>query len=109
MIEKSLSPLVCAAMVATAVMLASGGKHAHSGDNDEQEQVYQRRMSEEILPFAEILEAVRSFIQGEIIEIEFEIDHSVPVYEFKYIDDSGYVREAYIDAGTGEILKDEFD
>ena len=44
-----------------------------------------------------------------IIETEFEYEDGVPVYEFKYIDRSGRVRELYVDARTGAILKDEAD
>ncbi len=77
--------------------------------SSKQQQVYEHRKSKDILSFKDILKVVRPLIQGEIIETEFEIEHGIPTYEFKYIDKSGRVREMYVDAKTGKIIKDELD
>ena len=48
-------------------------------------------------------------ISGEIIETEFDYEDGQPVYEFKYVDRNGRVRELYVDARSGDILKDKPD
>lgn len=62
-----------------------------------------------VLPLGEVLTIVRARIDGEIIETEFEIKHGRPVYEFKYVDRQGRVRELYVDARSGTVLKDKPD
>ena len=80
-------------------------KYGRSGHED----VYKQRNSRNILPFKKILERVRSHIDGEIIETEFEYEDGIPVYEFKFIDRSGRVMEMYVDARNGKVLKKEED
>ncbi|RMF03232.1 MAG: peptidase [Alphaproteobacteria bacterium] len=60
-----------------------------------------------ILPLPEILGRITSRIEGEIIETELEFEEARPVYEFKYVDRKGRVRELYVDARTGAVLKDK--
>ena len=61
------------------------------------------------LPLPEVLGIIGPQINGEIIETEFEYEHGRPIYEFKYVDRNGRVRELYVDARTGVILKDKPD
>lgn len=44
---------------------------------------------------------------GEVIEIEFKVRDARPVCEVKIIDRSGRLREVYVDAETGKVLKIE--
>ena len=44
---------------------------------------------------------------GEVIEIEFKVRDGSPVCEVKIIDRSGRLREVYVDAQTGKVLKVE--
>lgn len=62
-----------------------------------------------VLPLASVLAVVRAKIDGEIIEMEFEYEDDIPVYEFKYVNGRGQVREIYADARTGAILEDKQD
>ena len=107
--KKFLLLLACAVFVAAGGLVTSTRGNADSGSSDKHEQLYRHGRSKEILPFKDILKAVRPFIQGEIIETEFENEHGIPTYEFKYIDKSGRVREMYVNAKTGKIIKDEED
>lgn len=63
----------------------------------------------EVMPLADVLEAVRPRIDGRIIEAEFEREDGVWVYELKFIDARGHLIEAYVDARTGRILQIEGD
>jgi len=93
----------------TGTLFLSGAEPARSDGPGKQEQVYRHKQSKDILPFKDILKAIRPFVHGEIIETEFEIEHGLPTYEFKYIDKSGRVREMYVNAKTSKIIKDELD
>ena len=104
-----LAVLIFAAVFTADTFITGARGPARSEESDKQEQVYRHRQSKDILPFEDILKVVRSRIRGEIIETEFEVEHGIPTYEFKYIDKSGRVREIYVNARTGKILKDELD
>ncbi len=95
--------LVVASIAAITVGVAQSDEDKHH------EEVLKQREMKDILPFDAILSAIRPLIKGEIIETEFEMEDGVPAYEFKYIDQSGHVREMYVNAKTGGIIKDESD
>ncbi len=99
----------CIALFAIAIVVLTASDLIASDDRDEQEQVYRSQQSNSILSLRKILKVVRPHIKGEIIETEFEFEHGMPVYEIKYIDKSGRVREMYVDAKNGKIIKDELD
>lgn len=81
------------------------------GYNDEHDHDRARHALEcgEVMPLADVLEAVRPHISGEIVETEFEKEDGLWVYELKYIDARGRLVEIYVDARTGRILKTEVD
>jgi uncharacterized membrane protein YkoI len=60
-------------------------------------------------PLAEILEAVRGRLDGEVIGVEFDREDGRYVYEFKVVGSDGRLREVYVDALSAEILKVEDD
>ena len=51
-----------------------------------------------------ILENVDSVIPGEIIDVEFEKEDGIWVYEIYVVDKSGSLLEVLIDARTGSVL-----
>lgn len=60
-----------------------------------------------ILPLERILDILRAAAEGEIIEIQLELEAGRPVYEFDLIGPDGHVFEVEIDAATGEVLEIE--
>ncbi len=105
----SLILIAYAGLLTIAIFVSTTQTIADRTRFSKQQQVYKHRKSRDILSFKEILKAVRPRIKGEIIETEFEIEHGIPTYEFKYIDKSGRVREMYVNAKTGKIIKDKLD
>ncbi len=101
-----ITALLAAAAVAAVslaqVARADKKKKAH-------DDAWSAREGGTILPLAKVLDMVRPKIDGEIIETEFENEHGRLVYEFKYVDRNGHVRELYADARTGVILMDKPD
>lgn len=84
----------------------NGYDHDHGHDHDRA-----RRLLEQgdIRPLSAILAQVAGDLPGRIIATEFEREAGTYVYEFKVVDTRGRVREVYVDATTGRILKIEDD
>ena len=102
-----------AAMMATAAVSAglftqarAGKKGKRRGKRDHDD-AWSALADGSILPLPEVLGIIKPQIDGEIIEIELDSEHGNPVYEFKYVDQGGRVRELYADARTGAILEDK--
>lgn len=68
-----------------------------------------RRLVEsgEVLPLQSILDKYRADYPGRVIEVELEKKHDQIIYEIEIVDDRGEVRELYINARNGELLKVE--
>lgn len=100
-----------AVLLSVSVLGIAYGVHSkNTGHRHERNpQALQLNQKQDILSLAEILEKVQPKMQGELIETEFEIEDGVAVYEFKYISPSGKVLEIYVDAKTGEIIKEKTD
>lgn len=65
--------------------------------------------SGEIMTLSDILAAVRPRLEGRIVEIEFDREDGVPVYEFYVLRDDGRRLEYEIDARSATILSLEND
>lgn len=61
----------------------------------------------EILPLGRILDILRAEFEGEIIEIQLELEDGVLTYEFDLISPEGRVYEVEIEAGSGRIVEFE--
>ncbi len=95
--------------VGPAVEFALADKSKKRRRKKEQDDAWEARRDGSILPLSEVLALVGPKIRGEIIETEFDYEDGQPVYEFKYVNIKGRVRELYVDARTGAILKDKPD
>jgi len=80
-----------------------GAKHAHHRD------VLKYRGAKAVLTLDRILVLAAKRITGEIIKTEFDVEDGVPLYEIKFIRKDGQVVELYVDARSGETLKEEED
>lgn len=84
---------------------------ALAGDDDDHERagLAAAIKSGEIMTLSDILAAVRPRLEGRIVEIEFERDDGVPVYEIYVLRDDGRRLEYEIDARNATILSLEND
>jgi uncharacterized membrane protein YkoI len=98
------SAAVSAGLFTQAARADKKGKRRGKRDH---ENAWSAREDGSILPLPEVLGIISPQIDGEIIEIELDTEHGGPVYEFKYVDKGGRVRELYADARTGAILEDK--
>ena len=95
-----LAAAICLALAATPAGAKKGGR-----DHDDAGQAVS---SGRAMPVAAILKSLKGRI-GEVLEIELDDDDGRLVYEIKYLDSRGRRMEAYVDARTGRILKNEDD
>jgi len=91
--------------LAAAVLLAAAPRPAAARDNDEHHRDEVRRAVEagEIRSLADILNAVRGKLPGEVAGVEIEQKDGRWRYEFRVVDGQGRLFEVYIDARSGEI------
>ncbi len=61
------------------------------------------------LPFLKVQAIALGAVPGEVVRVDLEEEHGKDIYEFKILAASGRVIELEIDAGTGQILKQEAD
>ena len=60
-----------------------------------------------ILALETILERIRAIRPGRVIEVELEREDGTLVYELELLDSDGNVWEMYVDAATGQVLREE--
>ena len=100
------------ALVLAAGLVASGDALAKKGSGkrgDDHDDVFRGRLAGEVLPLEEVLQALSPADRRRVVEIEFEYDDGIPVYEVEYVNDRGRLVEMTIDARSGAVLEFEFD
>lgn len=58
-------------------------------------------------PLAELLDRIQPRLGGKVIGVELEREQGRYIYELKVVTSGGALREIYVDAITGEMLKSE--
>lgn len=91
---------------AALLLLASG---VSQGDDDDHELARRLLQEGRIRPLAELTQSVRREIPGELLEVEFELENGIYVYEFKILRPDGRIQEVEVDAATSKIVKVEDD
>ncbi len=84
-----------------------GGEEAerHHHDDSRAERALSGRQSGELKPVAELMAKVLAKFGGRIVETEFEEHDGRQVYEFYVLGEDGVIREVYVDAASGAIVK----
>jgi uncharacterized membrane protein YkoI len=62
-----------------------------------------------ILPLEAILENLRQFQKGQVLEVEFHGDRRRMIYEIEILDTQGTVWELKVDAVSGELIEQELE
>ena len=61
------------------------------------------------ITLVEAVEKALTDVQGRAVEAELEKENGNTVFEIKIVDDAGTMREVYVDAQSGNVLKVEKD
>lgn len=80
---------------------------SHAGSDVSEEQVREWVARGEIMAFEEIYAQNKTRLNGRLLDLEVEIEDDRIVYEVEILNAEGDVREFYIDAVTGVIVKEE--
>ncbi len=76
-----------------------------TGGERDQDRARQALKSGEVMPLVTILERVAREHPGQVMEVEFERDDGVWVYELRVLEPGGGLIKLKVDARTGVILK----
>ena len=97
--------MVLAIILATAALVAGTPRWADARDRDDVRRDEVRRAVEtgEIRSLADILDAQRGKLPGEVAGVEIERKDGRWRYEFRVVDSQGRLFEVYVDARSGEI------
>ena len=86
--------------IAPATVLSIAAALAESHDQDAARRAVE---SGETRPLADILDAVRGKLPGEVVGVEIESKKGRWLYEFRVLDAKGNLFEVHVDAHSGEI------
>lgn len=94
--------------LAIALFLSGAGFAGAEDDVDDDHDEARRAVEQgHARQLAEILRQIQPRLDGKVIGVELEREHERYIYELKIVTPGGALREIYVDAMTGEILKSE--
>lgn len=96
-------PAVGAALLAG--FLAFAPVIGHTDGHKDHERARKALLSGEVLSLRQVLDRVAGEYPGEPVEIEFEQDDGIYVYEIKLLQPSGTILKMKVDARTGNVIK----
>lgn len=91
--------------IAVAALLALSPLPGHTREHKDHDRARQALMSGEVLSLRQVLDVVAREYPGEPVEIEFEHDDGLYVYEIKLLQPSGSILKMKVDATTGKVIK----
>ncbi len=98
--RRNTTSLGATVFVLAAVLSAVAPAAARADERDEVRQAVERG---EIRSLADILDAVRNKLPGDVAGVEVEHKDGRWLYEFRLVDDKGRLFEVYVDAKTAII------
>lgn len=88
-----------------AALLSLAPMAGHASDHKDHDRARRALMSGEVLSLRQVLDLVAREYPGEPVEIEFEHDDGIYVYEIKLLQPSGSIVKMKVDAATGKVIK----
>lgn len=103
-----MNPVISAVLVIALVLTGFDMARADDDHGDDYDRARLLQESGKILPLEKIIaNTQRLHPNSKVLEIEFEERKHVYIYEIELVDKSGVVKELYINAATGELLKEK--
>jgi len=94
-------------LIFACAALLSGSSLAGAEDDDDHDEARRAVELGKARPLAEILDRIQPRLGGKVIGVELEKERERYIYELKVVTSGGELREIYVDAMTGEMLKSE--
>lgn len=83
-----------------ALLVAGGGAPAFPRDHDDARRAVE---AGEIRPLADILNAIKGKLPGDVVDVKLEREAGAWMYELRVVDEKGRLFEIHVDARSGEI------
>ncbi len=87
-------------ILAATLLVAGGGAPTFARDHEDARRAVE---AGEIRPLAEILNAVRGKLPGEVVGVKLEREAGTWMYELRVVDDKGRLFEIHINASSGAV------
>ncbi len=100
-----LAPLLAGAIALALAPPAKAERRGGRDRDDDHERARHAVEKVELKPLAEILEALRGKIPGEVVGIEIEEEHGVWTYELKIVDPAGHLKKLHVEGATGRLIE----
>lgn len=99
-----LPAIAFAFAIVAASALAALADDDKSRDHDDARKA---REAAAALPLVQLLPQIEHDFGGQVIEVEFEREDGIYVYEFKILTPDGHRIEAFVEAATGKVIETE--
>ena len=99
------STKVLVAVILAAVILIFPLLSLAENDRDDQDRARQALLEGKVLSLREVLDIVSRDFPGEPVEIEFEEDDGVYMYEIKLLQSAGTILKLEVNAENGQVLQ----
>lgn len=96
-------------LLRSMILFVLGGQMSLSLADEDHDEARRLHESGEILSLEVILQRLRPRYPGKVLEVELERKSGRIIYEVEMLGKDGVVRELYIDARTGEVLRSKVD
>ncbi len=87
-------------LVSIGLLAASLGLPAVAHDHDNARQAVE---AGEIRPLADILDAIRTQLPGDVVGVKLDRDDGAWSYELRVVDSKGRLFEIHVDAASGKV------
>ena len=108
--RKFLTAFASAALLAPLAAAEKGRGRGRGRDDDDdydRDEAYSDYARGRILPLSDVLKIALAAQPGDILDVDYDYEDGLCLYEIEILARTGWVHELYIDARTGVILKNE--
>ncbi|MBV0933466.1 PepSY domain-containing protein [Marinobacterium weihaiense] len=96
-------------LVALALAVPLLAEQAEAGRDLDQDEARQLMLDGRIRPLSELMARHPVRLEGHLLDVELELEDGLLVYEIEVLGADGVVREFYLDAATGQVVKEEIE
>ncbi|MET3998340.1 PepSY domain-containing protein [Marinobacterium sp. MBR-109] len=103
---KSLLAILLSGFMALTMVLSPAALASRDVDQDEARRLM---LSGQIRPLSELMLLHPERLSGHLLDVELEEEDGRLVYEIEVLGKDGVVREFYLDASSGAVIKEEIE
>jgi uncharacterized membrane protein YkoI len=97
------------AVTALLGLLLGQSTWVNAGRSIDQDEAHELVEEGRIRPLSVLMAQYPERLEGHLLDVELEYEDGTLVYEIEVLGSDGVVREFYLDAATGTVLKEEIE